>query len=254
MRIITSGDWQCSLQNLDRCEILVKQVVNLLKESRKNHNTFFVHLGDVKETMNPVDQRVTNFLIRSFEEIKQNCTAFYYVKGNHDAITTQDGVPSCVPLISALGASAVADDSWVKVPIRLLTWNPRVVRYVLLYMVPYVRDNAVQKKMFQEAAIDAALPLYVDPSSDAVGEDNIKILFFHNTVTGCRQNLYTKGDGISVEDLGAKYYDMCVGGHIHLPQIIKPNIYYAGSPFPMTWGEVNYDHRILQLTIDEKSK
>jgi DNA repair exonuclease SbcCD nuclease subunit len=253
VRLIISSDWQASLTNLSRLRVHVSQLVELLKQSRRTQNTIFVHCGDVKEHFNPCDVRVTNFIIEAFGRIKEHCSGILYVRGNHDSITTQDDVPSIIPLIESLGASA-ADTDWVKIPVRLLTWNPRVVRYCLIYMVPYFRDADRQKKAFANAAADARSPIYKDPTCDGVGRDNVKILCFHNEVFGCKQSLHTMGKGYTIADLGAKQYNVCVGGHIHFPQFIPPNIYFAGSPFPMTWGEANTRHRILSITIDESRK
>ena len=251
MKLIVTGDWQCCISNLDRCLILKDQIIRLLKSASKTDNTFFLHLGDVKEAHNPVDVRVTNFIVTAFQEIRRNCTGIMFVKGNHDQISAYDGSQSCIPLIASLRAT-VADDTWVKIPIRLLTWRQSVVKYCIIYLVPFVRNLDSQKKLFAEAAADAALPEYRDSTSQTVSTDNVKILCFHNTITGCKQNLYTKGTGLSVQDIGAKNYDLCISGHVHLAQEIKPNIIYVGSPFPMTWSECNSDHRILEITLDEK--
>lgn len=254
MNLLVTSDWQCSLQNLDRMTVFRKQLISIIQANNKaGKKTIFAHLGDVKENMNPVDQRVTNFIHETFIEIRDNGAGLLFNTGNHDRITTQDGVPSITPLIASLGAT-VADETWVKIPIRLLTWRANVVKYCIIYMVPYARDPVLQTRMFKEAAIDAVLPEYKDPSCQVFGRDNIKILFFHNTLTGCRQNLYTKGTGISIDDVSPNNYEICVGGHIHLPQKIKPNIYYVGSPFAQDWGEANMNHRLLQLTIDESRK
>lgn len=225
MTFIITGDWQCSIQNLDRCLIMKNQILKLLKACKKE-KTYFLHLGDIKESHNPVDVRVTNFIVESFQEIKELCTEVFFVKGNHDMISAQDGVTSCIPLISSLGVT-VADDKWIKIHLGILT----------LYMVPYVRNLENQKQMFIEAAADAK---YLKGP---------KILAFHQTVTGCKQNLYSTGVGVNVNDLGAKEYDVCVGGHIHIAQKMAPNIIYVATPFPMTWAEANSDHRILKITI-----
>jgi DNA repair exonuclease SbcCD nuclease subunit len=252
MKLIVSSDWQLSLNNLDRAKLFVDQVIDILKESSKKHNCFFLHCGDVKEHWNPIDQRVTNFILESFKRIKDNCTNIIFIRGNHDSITTQDGVPSCIPLLESLGIT-VADQSWILVPIRLLTWNSKIVKYALVYLVPFFRDPVRQKAEFS-AAYHSAMSTQLTVMGVPVSTESVKILAFHNTITGSKQSLYTKGEGVSIEELGAKHYDICVGGHIHLPQFIKPNIYYVGSPFPMDFGEVNVQHRLLVLTIDEDSK
>ena len=246
MKIFFTGDWQCSVSNLDRCELYLQHLEKEIAATSGTGQVFVVHLGDIKETLNPVDQRVTNFIVNAVKRLKK----VLYVRGNHDYITTQDGVASCVPVIASAGASAVADTDWVLVPIRLITWDKRV-QYCLIYMVPYFRDPDKQREEFAKAAGHAVLNKkeYRDPTCDAVGKDNIAILAFHNTITGCRQSLYTRGEGYTLDEIGASAYDVCISGHIHTPQKIGNNVFFVGSPFPMDWGEVNSRHRTLVLDI-----
>jgi DNA repair exonuclease SbcCD nuclease subunit len=228
MKILFTGDWQASLKNLDRCRLVKEQVIRLL---RKYKPCIFVHCGDVKDAFNPVDVRVTNFLIEAFTEIKQAAASVLYIRGNHDSITTADGSPSCVPLIEALGADMVADSCW--------TCAPLVRSTAEVWMVPYFRDPVRQRREFAAAATDAK----------AILNRTVKILAFHNEVAGCERTAYTKGEGLTAKDIGAKYYDICVGGHIHRPQFLKPNIYYAGSPYAIDWGEANEKKRYLILEV-----
>lgn len=248
MTLYHSGDWQCDLNNLDRCQIFVDQLVEELEKSNRTDSTFFVHGGDIKERFNPMDIRVMNFLIESFRRIKKACSGYYFVEGNHDPITTQDGVQSCTPLIDIIGANAVAYRNWVQIPIRMKSWNT-VARYCLLYLVPFARNPETQQRMFTEASERAAQHSFTD--FGVTTKKVTQILFFHNTITGCKQNLYTTGEGFSIDDIGAKYYDLCIGSHVHMPQKIGRNIYITGSPFAMDWNEINQDHRFLKITIGE---
>ena len=58
-------------------------------------------------------------------------------------------------------------------------------------------------------------------------------------------------DGLSAADIGANRYDACFGGHEHMPQELPPNIHVVGSPMACDWGEANYRHRIMSVTIPE---
>src|SRR5205085_4845868 len=98
MRILFTGDFQAAVSNLDRCASVVDQIESLLKINAKNESQYFVFLGDAKEAFNSIDQRVTNFLVESFQRIQRHCEGFYFIRGNHDSITVFDGSPSCVPL------------------------------------------------------------------------------------------------------------------------------------------------------------
>lgn len=226
MQIICTGDWQCAVSNLDRCKVVVEHIIDVFQSFPKERR-LLLHLGDVKESMNPVDQRVTNFIIDAFTEIGTHCERMLFVRGNHDNIQTQDGSPSIIPLLEQLGV-ACADDDWRRIELRV---------GADVYLVPYFRDSSRQKKAFSDAREDAAK------------RKSVKILAFHNEIAGCALSAYAKSEGISQADVGVTNYDLCVGGHIHLPQFIQPNVHYVGSPFCMDWGETNYEHRLLVLKV-----
>jgi DNA repair exonuclease SbcCD nuclease subunit/tetratricopeptide (TPR) repeat protein len=232
MTIIFTGDWQTEVSNLDRCGIIVDQIVDTLHMKRKYGPTYFVHLGDIKEATNPVDQRVTNFLIGAITRIRKECDGFYFVRGNHDSIQTQDGVPSCAPLVEVAGANAIADQDWAQVNLGKAQ----------LFLVPYFRDAQRQLKAFQDAGASAAKT-----------KAPFRILAFHNEIEGCQKNPYVKGVGpLTPTAIRSGLYRLCVGGHIHRPQIILPNIHYAGSPFCCNWGEVNERKSFMVVTINNE--
>jgi DNA repair exonuclease SbcCD nuclease subunit len=229
VRLVCSADWQCSVTNLQQCLQTLNQICEILDDSPSPK--FFIHAGDVKEVTNPVDQRVTNFIVEAFARINNHCDGVAFVTGNHDYINTQDGVPSCAPVVEASGARWVASDDWYHYPISK---NPPPVH---LFLVPFMRDSERQKQALEAAAFSA---------KSVFGK---KILVFHNTIDGCLLNNSFKGVGIAKKDLFAEEYDLCIGGHIHKPQFIKPNIHYVGSPFAMDWSECNIQHRILVVDL-----
>jgi hypothetical protein len=227
LRIVFSGDWQCAVTNLAQCGQTVDQIRALLRAAPAPR--YFIHTGDAKESNNPVDQRVTNFLLDAFKAITKDCDGIGFVRGNHDYISTQDDVPSCIPVIRAAGADTLADTG----PEAML-----LSKAVAVVLVPYFRDPERQKEAFRQA-----LGL-VSPNA------RHKILVFHNEIAGCMLSNYVKGtSSLTPADIFADQYDACISGHIHKQQRLKPNIRYVGSPFAMDWGEANYDHRILMADI-----
>lgn len=236
MLIVWTGDWQCSLQNLDRCQIIVNQLVEILRSSSETYK-YVIHLGDIKENFNPIDQRVTNFTTNAIQKLKEHCGNVFFVRGNHDSITTQDGVPSIIPVIQAAGA-IVADQNWT----RGVFGGER--DGVALWMVPFLRNPEAQKEQFKLAVEDAKnYKLKVK-----------KILAFHNEIEGCQRSAYTKGQGLTLDDIGAAFYDQCVSGHIHGAQLVASNVRYAGSPFCQDWSECNQKKSHLVFEIGEKIK
>ncbi len=244
MRLVISGDWQAQLSNLPRLELVVDQIIGELK---KDHKSFFVHLGDMYQVRNPVDVRVVNFMRDSLTKIRKACSGFYYVRGNHEPIHMQDGAPNLCGMIHDLGARAVADEEWVKIQVPLLSWRGGSTSSLWMYFVPYFRDPERQRDEFKG-------PLEHVWLRTQEKHNDIRLLFFHNTVTGCRQSLYTEGTGLSANDIGADKYDACFAGHIHLAQLVKPNIHVVGSPCVIDAGELNYRHRIMAVTIPEEKR
>jgi len=230
VKILFTGDWQLSVNNLDRGQLIVDQILEIF-ESWPKEKKYFVHLGDIKELLNPVDQRVTNFIIDSWDRIQKVCSGTFFVRGNHDPITTQDGVPSITTLVKRLGAQ-VADDSWQRENLET-GWR--------IWLVPYFRDSALQKTALETASIAAR--------SDKTSR--YKILAFHNEIHGCQLNAFVQGKGLVPADLGADAYTYCIGGHIHLPQQVEKNIWYAGSPYCCDWGEVNQEKGFLIIDANK---
>lgn len=237
-RLLFSGDWQVSLNNLDRCEVVSNQVQSILKKE----STHFVFLGDAKDAFNPVDQRVTNFLIEHFTKITGLATYSYFIRGNHDNISVADDSPSCLPLIEKLGFSSWADRDWCFAVLPEETKSPRIY----LYMVPFFRDPNRQKKAFRGAW---SYRKGLSSAKTTVIRGSKHILAFHNEVLNCVISPARKGQAYSLADIGASDYDLCIGGHVHKSQFLKPNVHFVGSPFPMDWSEANFEHRLLLVEL-----
>ncbi len=239
MTFLFSGDWHLCPRNLDNCRKVVEQVCSLLDADATRGPRYFVHLGDIvgdRGPCNPMDVRCTNFLIDAIPEIRSRCTDAFFVRGNHDPITTQDGSPSCVPLLRTLGMKT-ADNGWSSETFLLRTFKEGA----RLWMVPYFRDPVRQKAMFRAAR--SQMMAYQGTTKFT------NILVFHNEVKGCERNARSKGEGLTLEDIGAADYDLCVAGHIHRPQFMEPNLHFVGSPFSMDWSEINAEKRFLKVEI-----
>ncbi len=237
MTILFSGDWHLCMRNLEAVRTTVAQVVKILRKAKRP--AYFFHLGDLvgdRGPCNPQDVRCTNFLIEAQAQIHESCDGSGFVRGNHDPITTADDAPSCTTLLGSLGVAWIADDSWT---LAQLYFERLDLPSVNVYMVPYFRDTARQKKAFQDAQGHLTL-------NRKKGVTNI--LAFHNEVKGCERNAHSKGEGLTLADIGASDYDLCVAGHIHRPQQMS-NVHFVGSPFCADWGDVNDSKRFLQVEI-----
>ena len=218
MKILFSSDWQARLSNLDLCEKVVDQVCQEIDQHKVD---YFFHAGDWKDPFNPVDVRVTNFLIHAIETIRKHCPVLTII-GNHDRSGPHDHLPEIGPVLRSAGAQ-VFDK-----PTNTLLggWS--------IYAVPYIRDP----KELQKA-------LAVPPTRGKT------ILVFHNSLRGCDLSVLRKEpEGIAPDGVLNKF-EICIGGHVHYQQFIPPNIWYVGSPFPQDWGEANQQKGFLLVTLTD---
>jgi exonuclease SbcD len=73
------------------------------------------------------------------------------------------------------------------------------------------------------------------------------------SVSDSEQNIYVGSLGhIGAEDFPT-YFDYIALGHLHRPQIVGENdkVRYSGSPNILSFSEINYDKKILVLTLED---
>ena len=76
-----------------------------------------------------------------------------------------------------------------------------------------------------------------------------KILFGHFQVAGCALATGVALQGIPADIL--KPFELCLLGHVHLPQSITACIHYVGSPFQQNWGESTQQKRVAVLDTSD---
>jgi len=204
---------------------MVKEVVQICKKYKVNA---LINTGDFKNTYNPVDVRVINFGIEASTIFENENIPFWVELGNHDRIGLYDDKQNWLQVLAEAGAK-VFD-------------SPTVHKFGYpdkIHFLPFMTDKDELKRAAKELSLDA------NPLSS--------ILVFHEDIKGCYYNLMTKSEGkITPNDLCPDRYLFCIGGHIHLQHRVKGNIWYAGSPFAMDWGEANQIKGYL--LVDTKTK
>jgi DNA repair exonuclease SbcCD nuclease subunit len=179
-----------------------------------------LHLGDLKNSMNPVDQRATNFLVRAAQSITELCPLLV-VAGNHDRIGMGDHTESCLPVLAAAGAVTFEEPTLHELG-----------KGVWLHAVPFFRDEEKFKAALRKKA----------------NKKDILIMAFHQELSGCCLNTQAAGKSLLPASL-LRGYDFCLGGHIHYRQRIGENILYVGSPFCHDWGEANQEKSLTLVDI-----
>lgn len=216
--ILFTGDWQVTARNLD----MIKRVEDRIWELHSRAKvTALVHCGDVKHVLNPVDGRVTNYLIDMVQRMRKDFRVLILL-GNHDKLSNQHDGGNWFPVLQVAGAETFDEPGTVPVG----GW--------ILHMLPFHSSAQQTKKWAEDLASNAGKK---------------SVLVFHDTVVGARMAGKAANEGLTPKDLHAGKYQHVVSGHIHKPQQVGP-VWYVGSPIAHDWGEVNQRKYFLALKAD----
>lgn len=220
--ILFTSDWQVTARNLDMIRRVEERIFQVHKD------TWFstlIHCGDVKHILNPVDGRVTNYLIEMVTRMNKKFRVIFLL-GNHDKFSNQEDARNFFPVLRAAGAEAY-DEPWVE-----------PLGDYRIHFLPFNSNLKTAKKW----AVDLA---------GRAGKGSVLVM--HETLVGCSLNGRKADVGLTREDLHADAYEHVISGHIHQPQKLG-NFQYVGSPFSQDWGEVNQKKFFLLLAKNQISR
>lgn len=220
-RVLFSGDWQLQFSNLHKAKAMQEELLDICSD-KKVHAV--VNGGDVKENYNPVDLRVTNFAIRNTKKISKYYPYLINL-GNHDRAGLYTDTINWLPVLKEAGAITFDEPG----------------NYEELYFLPFTTSVSAFKQ-------------YASKLARSAKHVRRPLLSYHQDLRHCQYNVHdsarSKDSRIRVKDIYPDVYLYCIGSHIHLQQNVSGNVWYAGTPFPMDWGESN--QRKGYLLVDRK--
>ncbi len=218
MSLLITGDFQAEWNNLDLCRKAWNEALDICGDNKVQTIVF---TGDGKNAYNPVDIRVVKWWQNAIERAKRHSIRVLYLLGNHDRVGQFSGADSWLPILRRAGAFTFDRPGFLRDGSRRI------------FFLPFSR--VAKTKYFAEKL------LRYKPDKDK------DVLIFHCDVKDAKYNkLGTKSDAVlSCKDLYHSKYKYCIGGHLHLPQLVEENVYYVGSPYCTDWGEANQRKRYL---------
>ncbi|MCG1036757.1 exonuclease subunit SbcD [Polaribacter sargassicola] len=218
--------------------------------------------GDVFDTGSPSNQSLEmyyNFLVKLKTT---NCKSIVITGGNHDSPGTLNAPKQ---ILNALNIYVVgkATENIEDEVFTIDNSNEKVI----IGAVPYLRDGDIRRAVAGETFDEltdkyktALINHYQLVAEQATAINTTKspiIAMGHLFATGgsisdSEQNIYVGTLGhIGAEDF-PKEFDYIALGHLHRPQIIGGNdkVRYSGSPNILSFSEINYDKKVIVLTIE----
>lgn len=218
--------------------------------------------GDVFDTGMPSNQSLQmyyNFLVKLKST---SCQSVIITGGNHDSPGTLNAPKD---ILNALSIKVVGkatehiEDEVFEIDVN--------GEKVIIGAVPYLRDGDIRRAVagesfdeltekyktalinhYQAIAIQCKLINTSQAPVIAMGH----LFATGGSVSDSEQNIYVGTLGhIGASDFPT-YFDYIALGHLHRPQIIGGNdkVRYSGSPYILSFNEINYVKKVIVLTIE----
>lgn len=265
MKILHTADWHLGHRLHEQSQVEEQTLFLQWIEQYIIDNDIDVLLisGDIFDTGSPSNQSLEMYYSFLVQLKATNCSSIVITGGNHDSAGTLNAPKH---LLDALSIKVVGkatehiEDEVFEVEVN--------GEKVIIGAVPYLRDGDIRKAVAGESFDElsdkykTALINHYESSAEQCKLINTTdapvIAMGHLFATGgsvsdSEQNIYVGTLG----HIGAKdfptYFDYIALGHLHRPQIIGENdsIRYSGSPHILSFSEINYNKKIITLTLKD---
>ncbi len=266
MKILHTADWHLGHRLHEQPQIKEQELFLDWIENYISTQKIDVLLisGDVFDTGSPSNfskKMYFDFLVKINQS---HCSHVIITGGNHDS---PEMLNAPKELLNALSIKVIG-----KAPINVvdevfeLTVNDESI---IVGAVPYLRDQDIRRAVAGEN-FDELVNRYktalinhyqsVADQCQAINKNNVPIIAMgHLFATGGKvsdseQNIYVGNLGHIKADEFPSVFDYIALGHLHRPQIVdkNPKIRYSGSPYILSFSEINYDKKIMVIETNHK--
>ena len=251
MKILHTSDWHLGQVFKGRSreeehQKFLDWLVNILKEEKIET---LIIAGDIFDSYNPPNYSLKMYhkFLAKLIDLKMNV---FIIAGNHDSISTLE----------------VSKDILKSLNIHIVTTGENIndiifeFEDIVICAVPFLRERVIKTTSLTlskaEEELNEGIKNYYHEVYNRAKKFNKKIIVTgHLSVSGAlfsesEREVYI-GKIKTIDKNIFKKFDYVALGHIHKPQKIADNIYYSGSPIPLSFSEKE-DKRVL--IIDEEIK
>lgn len=264
MKILHTADWHLGHRLHEQSQIEEQTLFLSWIESYiiKEKIDILLIAGDIFDTGSPSNQSLEQYYNFLITLKNTTCKAVIITGGNHDSPGTLNAPKH---ILNALSIKVVGKSTEnIEDEVFEIEVNGQKV---IIGAVPYLRDGdirrAVAGESFEELTnkYKTALINHYKTSAkqcELLNTSKAPVIAMGHlfavggSVSESEQNIYVGTLGhIGAEDFPS-YFDYIALGHLHRPQIIGGNdkIRYSGSPNILSFSEINYDKKVIVLTIE----
>lgn len=261
MKILHTSDWHLGHRLHEQSQfqeqlLFLKWLENYIEQNKID---ILLIAGDIFDTGVPSTQSQKMYYDFLINLTKTCCKHIVIIGGNHDAPGT---INAPKELLSALSINVVGKSTEdVKNEVFLL---PVKNETAIIAAVPYLRDQDIRRAIagetFEEVGDrykNALINHYTKIAEycKKINEANYPIIAMGHlfciggSTSDSERSIYVGNLG----DIGANdfsdIFDYIALGHLHRPQKVggKKHIRYSGSPYILSFSEINYDKNIVVI-------
>jgi len=267
MKILHTADWHLGHRLHEHSQIEEQALfLNWIENFIIEHKIDVLLIsGDIFDTGTPSNQSLEmyySFLVRLNET---ECSSILITGGNHDSPGTLNAPKQ---LLNALSIKVVGKAT-ENIEDEIFEIDCKGEK-VIIGAVPYLRDQDIRRAVAGES-FDELTDRYkkaltnhyteIAEHCEAINISKVPVIAMGHlfaiggSVSDSEQNIYVGTLGhIGANDF-PEVFDYIALGHLHRPQIVGGNdkIRYSGSPHILGFSELNYDKKVIVLTIEDKS-
>lgn len=254
MRLLHTSDWHLggTLNERSRREEMQLFLDFLRQTIVAREVEVLVLSGDVFDTASPSSEAEAmyyNFLVSLQGTC---CRDVVVIAGNHDSPSKLRASKELLRLLN------------IHVYCNLADVEPLVLPGVIIVPIPFLRDrellSAVEGQSIDQSNDRRKLAIETVYSNKlnqalALGLDLPVVALGHVAVSAgfsADKGLYLGGLGVLEASSFSNKFSYVALGHIHKRQEVSSNVYYCGSPIPMTFDEAKYDKSLSLVTFEGK--
>jgi len=267
LRLFHTSDWHLG-QNLHGQERDFEHacfLTWLLAQLRQQHPDVLLIAGDIFDTVNPpvkAQERLYDFIVSAHEQ--QTTLTIVMIAGNHDSGSRIELPAALMRRLRthALGRVLWLDDGELDSE-RLLLPLPDVNGEIAAWCLalPFLRPAEVTGMQLGDDYLRGIGEVHrrlIAAANARRQQGQALVAISHAHMAGGSVSEDSERSLIigSAEALPASLFDASVSyvalGHLHKPQKVngEERIRYSGSPIPLSFSEIAYQHQILDIVLD----
>ena len=263
-RLLHTADWHLGkmLNDQSRDEEHAQFLTWLLLAVKEHEVDAIVLAGDVFDSANPPQSAQALYYNFVSELFKQDRPALVVVAGNHDSAALLESPKKALRALNVHVVGLMAETPAERVLLLPSQKNPLVA----VAMIPFLRDRDLRTGKAGESATEIQRQLvegirarYEETAAclDAVANHCPAIATGHLTVAGsissdAEREIHIGGLGAVGSDAFPARFGYVALGHLHRPQVAggDARVRYSGSPFPLSFSEVQDSKEVRILDIE----